>query len=358
MKTFKVAFDHDWPLHRYMQQVKLHLSMNSVEVIRPKSRIEWFSIEAFHMHAPHYHWLGWRLSSYRASVLLVRFIMKLLVLKGFGKRLIWTAHDLFDHGDSEGERNPQLFNVGIYLISLLSDAIVCHCEAAKKELCEKFRVSPHKVQVTPHPNFIDMYPSQTTREQARKKLGLSEDHRVFLVLGYIRGNKGILNLIRAFRNLNDNNALLLIAGQAQVPDTCKAILQESEQDSRIHTHFHYIADDEVQFFMAAADYAVFPYERITTSGTLILAMGFRKACIASDVCCLGELVSEKGGFKFNTSDSQELLSVLKEASASSPEAIESMGKWNLNLVSDWSWSNLAQLYRELYQGASSKNTLK
>ena len=345
MKKFNIAFDRDWPLHIYIQQLKVHLDTVSVEVISPKSLSDWLKIKAFHMHSP-YGWI--RENKVKSSINLVHFMLKLFVLKCLRKRLIWTDHDLFD--------NSLLGKLCIQLLVILSDAIICHCEASKQELCEKFRVSDHKIYVIPHPNFIELYPNQITPEEGRKKFGLHENQRVFLFLGNVRRDKGILNLVRTFHKLNNPHALLLIAGQAETPNLGEQIQHEIELDHRIQAHLRYIPDDEVQFFMSVADYAVFPYERITTSGALILAMGFEKACIVADICCLGELTSKNGGFKYNPVDSEGLLNALNEASSISDEVVESMGKWNFNLVSDWNWLNLAQFYQNLYYPEKGKNS--
>ncbi len=165
MNTFKVAFDWDWTSHFYIQQLKVHLGVIDVEVISPKSLDDWLNIKAFHMHLP-YGWL--RANTLKSSINLVRFMLRLLVLKCFRKRLIWTVHDLFDHGKGD----TPLVKLSIYLLAIISDTLVCHCEASKKELCKKFRASDHKIHVASHPNFIGVYPNQTTREEARNKFGL------------------------------------------------------------------------------------------------------------------------------------------------------------------------------------------
>ena len=60
---------------------------------------------------------------------------------------------------------------------------------------------------------VGSYPNVVSRAEACRRLGLPEDAFVYLLFGALRPYKGLEELIAAFRQLADPDAVLLAAGQ-------------------------------------------------------------------------------------------------------------------------------------------------
>jgi len=54
--------------------------------------------------------------------------------------------------------------------------------------------------------------------------------------------------------------------------------------------------------MNACDVVVFPYQEILTSGAVILAMSFGRACVAPRLGCIQDVLDDKGAFIYEPSN--------------------------------------------------------
>jgi hypothetical protein len=145
------------------------------------------------------------------------------------------------------------------------------------EVQGSFDIPPHKVRVSRHGHYIGAYPDFVSREAARDALGLAEGDDVILFTGQIRPYKGAEALIGVVRRLlaERPRAVLLLAGVMQFDLLAEVTpaLTEAER-ARIRTTDRFLDDMEMQLFFRAADVAVYPYQKILTSGSLMLALSF------------------------------------------------------------------------------------
>ena len=111
------------------------------------------------------------------------------------------------------------------------------------------------------------------KPEARRRLGLADHKRVILFFGYWRRNKGPIDLLDAFLNLPENNAVLVFAGAAGKIGSL--IKDRVSTRADILTIGEEINDNDVQLYMNAADVVALPYHAsVATSGVLLLAMSF------------------------------------------------------------------------------------
>lgn len=100
---------------------------------------------------------------------------------------------------------------------------------------------------------------------------------MILFSGQVRAYKGIETLVAVFRRLlaERPTAVLLIVGEVKfdVEDALDTALTAQER-ARIRMTNRFVDDMEMQVFMRAADFAVYPYHKILTSGSLLLALSF------------------------------------------------------------------------------------
>jgi len=240
----------------------------------------------------------------------LRFARNLIIARVLGYRTVFTLHNL-------KPTNPLKPNwvdfVGHWAAANLTNSVIVHCENARRALAARYgrRRNVHTVF---HPNYIGAYPNVTTREEARARLNLDFNQLVFAFLGGVRPNKGIERLVSSFRQITGDNYRLLIAGDPGLSsDYGERIRQLASEDDRIRTYLQYVADDEIQVYLNAADAVVLPFRSIQTSGSAILAMSFGKPVIAPILGCLPELIDSQAGILYEPRDEASLTAALESA---------------------------------------------
>lgn len=234
----------------------------------------------------HLHWLNKIFngagSDGSATKAADEFIGKLCKLKGFGARIVWTLHNVYSHDLPFHDQENALSRV----ICGLADVLHVHSAASVPEIEQHFTLPREKVAISRHGSYCGFYPDFVTPETARKMLGLHAKDEVILFLGLIRPYKGVAQLIEAFRRILPDrpDALLLLAGRMDDDSfiDCTSPLGESER-ARIRLVDRFVDDLEMQLFFKSADMAVFPYRKILTSSSLLLALSFGVPVVIPDV---------------------------------------------------------------------------
>lgn len=233
----------------------------------------------------HLHWLNKLLegasSESEAAERARSFLTKLDLFHAAGGRFVWTIHNIVSHDFAYPQVEIDLAN------GLLerADAVHLHSEASVPEIEAHYALPASKLKIARHGAYVGAYPDFVTRQQARTALGIDEEDKVILFLGQIRPYKGVNTLLTAFRALlvECPQARLVLAGHGAVEDILKtAALTQAEQE-RISIFNRFIPDMELQLFFRAADCAVFPYRKILTSGSLLLAMSFGVPVLVPEV---------------------------------------------------------------------------
>ena len=164
----------------------------------------------------------------------------------------------------------------------------------------------------------------------------------------IRPYKGLEDLIAAFQSISNPGVRLLIAGEPLTPKYGRKLASTVAEDHRIQLIPRFISSDEIQLFMNACDAVVFPYRKIFTSGAVLLAMSFGKACIATNTGSLGEILGQAGSIFCSPHDPDSLRTALLEAIEAKSE-LGNMGRRNYAQAKQWSWEAMAQRTAELYR---------
>ncbi|MCB0660039.1 MAG: glycosyltransferase [Saprospiraceae bacterium] len=169
---------------------------------------------------------------------------------------------------------------------------------------DRFVVMSHKVKtdlmsfgvkeilVKEHPLY-DNFGQAEDASEARRKLSLPEDVKIFLFFGFIRHYKGLDLLIDALQYLEEWNGkyALVIAGEFYAgEDDIKTKIQNSPVRDHIILHTHFIKDEDVKWYFSAADWVIQPYRHATQSGVTPLAYHFEKPMIVTNVGNLPSMV--------------------------------------------------------------------
>lgn len=299
----------------------------------------------------HLHWTHPYLGGERepGRIAAGSFVGQLRLLRGMGVRIVWTVHNLAGHDGPRATREMQVHR----RIVDSSHAVICHCEAAADAVTESYGLSAsarRKLHVIPHGSYIGGYPDSIGRDDARARLGLPKDARVFLFTGSLRGYKGLDDLVSAFRSLPDADARLLIAGAAGRDWSIVSELQAAAaSDPRITIHASFVEPDELQVFLNAADAVVLPFRDILTSGSAILAMGFGKPVIAPRLGCLPETIPVDAGILYDPAAPVALAEALRDALRAD---LATMGACARTRAAQLDWSRIAAATSELYRGTA------
>ena len=79
----------------------------------------------------------------------------------------------------------------------------------------------------------------------------------------------------------------MIAGKSKDHELTEFIQAKADSNPAIQFIPGFIEDDDVQMYMNAADVVTFPYKNILTSGAVMLAISFGRACLAPQKDCIG-----------------------------------------------------------------------
>lgn len=272
--------------------------------------------------------------------------LQFAVLRMQGRRIAWTVHNL----ESHEKRNRLRERLVSLLIGHMAHGVIVHGESAKGLVSRRFGIPARKITVIPHGNYIGWYPNSVGRSEARRRLELGETERVLLFLGNIRPYKGVTELIQVFRRVAAPNSVLVLAGRPLNDDVQNEVQRLAGDDGRVRYFPGFVDDSEVQAYMNAADAVVFPYREVLTSGAVVLAMSFAKACIAPRLGCIPDVLDARGAFLYDADSPEGLSSAVREALDAGERLVE-MGRHNREKAEEWSWDRIAAATMEVYRPA-------
>ena len=220
----------------------------------------------FHLHwAYGFTFPGENKISLTLSTLYYYFM--LLVVKFCGYKVVWTVHNLLPHKRLFlDDRKARIF------LSKIVDTKIVHSEVTIAEMSDMGMDTTSTVTI-PHGNYIGSYKNKISQTESRKKLGIDDKDFVFLFFGNGKKYKGVEKLVEEFKKINIPNSKLVVAGKLE---SSSLFINEVKN---VVFFDKYIPNDEVQLFFNASNLAVYPFSKVTTSGSVLLSLSFGKAII-------------------------------------------------------------------------------
>ena len=262
--------------------------------------------------------------------------------RSLGYKVVWTVHNLYPHDRAHFD----LHRLARPAIARLATALIVHCRNARS-LVKKHIHREEGVFVVPHGHFIDAYPNTISREEARRRLGFSDRHFVYLFFGNIKRYKGIERLLEIFAAMPDQDLALLLAVKTFDDYSAEVAEKAKGADPRVHVHpSKFFANEEFQVYLNAADVAVLPFLDVLTSGSAITAMGFGRPVIAPSIGCLPELVDDGTGLIYDPARPDALAGAMHDIRK---RDLQSMGRAAYRRVEALSWDSIAPLTLEAYR---------
>ncbi|RZU64344.1 glycosyltransferase involved in cell wall biosynthesis [Microterricola gilva] len=197
-----------------------------------------------------------------------------------GGHLVWTIHNVLPH-------EIRYLLPEIHLLSELArraSRIVIMNPATVAEISAVVDIDPATVVLIDHPSYLGHYPNEQNRTGARARFGFDEDDIVVLSLGAIRPYKNIERLAAAVgRAQRDEPRLRLLVGGELGPGADRSALEAALDAVGARYSLDYVSDAEIQHWMNAADFAVFPYTHLLNTGALMLAATFGIPAVVTSV---------------------------------------------------------------------------
>lgn len=353
-ETLRVLMMPDYRIDNpYQTLLAQRLQSQGVEVLFPVGYRRVFPVfRAIKTHANkidvlHLHWLSPYIkgeNKLTKSIYAIKFLLDILLTKCKGVKLVWTVHNYTSH-------NSQ-FSVLEYwtqwILLKLADRIIFHNDSALKDFSQTYQVDKFKTEVIPHGHYREVYNSPIDKLEARKALGLPLSGRIYLNLGMLRPYKGIESLLQIWREHGKflEESTLLIAGKVLDQVYGQKLANQASQTEGVILHTDFIEDERIHLFFSAADVVVLPFERILTSGSLILSMSYGKPIIAPRTGGIEETLGAADWLLYQPEDDQGLLHALKESTQIDLSALSQLVKQECDRLD---WDSIGQLTKKTYQ---------
>ena len=328
-------------LARAMREVDVELEAGHPETLTK----EWLhenqgQIDVLHLNWPNYMYEAPDMEGQVARC--AEVIDNLALARLLGYRIVWTVHNLYPHES----KSRELDHLAQVAITHLANAVIVHCDHAR-QLVRKHFHRTEGVIVVPHGNFMYPYPNDIGREEARRQMGLNDDHFVFFYFGNVRRYKGIERLLEVFQSLPGEHLRLLLGAKfyTEYGEELVASVPESEHRVIMRPSRHF-ANEEFQYLFNAGDVGIFPFLEVLTSGSVITAFSFGLPVIVPSVGCLTELVPPQAGIVYDPEDDEGLR---RSMLAIQERDIASMRAAALERALDLDWGQIAKRTRRVYE---------
>jgi glycosyltransferase involved in cell wall biosynthesis len=202
--------------------------------------------------------------------------------------------------------------------------------------------------LVPHPLY-DNFGEIVSKSEARTRLKINENEKLVLFFGFIRKYKGLDLLFEAMADERIRKAgiKLLVAGEYYEDEkNYKEQIEKLGINDQLILKTDFIPDNEVKYYLCAADAVIQPYRNATQSGVTPLAYHFEKPMVVTNVGGLPHLVPhEKVGLVVEPNAKDIAESILKFYELGEQYFIPHLR----NEKQKYSWSNLVKAIQNLAQ---------
>ena len=276
---------------------RIHLVKNLISVCRLYKLMRKEKYDIVHVHTPIAALLG-RVASKLAGV----------------KNIVYTAHGFYFHDEMSKRQYNFFFNIEKYAAKWMTDWLLLQSKE-DYELALNFSFkSPHRIIHLS--NGVDIWEkfnpkriNPTEIERLKIEMNLNEEGFVFSFVGRLVKEKGIFELINAFKNVVmkfPHCNLIIIGGLSESERDQDSYLKLLEEIS--HPNIHYLGfRKDIPILMAVSDTFILPSHREGLPRSIIEAMAMGKPIIATDIRgCREEVFSGENGTLFKKGNVDEL----------------------------------------------------
>ena len=269
------------------------------------------------------------------------------------RRSVLTIHDLSTllYPETHRTRAVRRARLRLPMAAKMATAIITPTEAVKREVCERLKTKPEKVQViheAPRRTFTPM-----SREQSaaiRRRLGVKGEFLLFV--GTLEPRKNLLTLLHAFAQLLERTSLrpqLVIAGGEGWMMEETLSLTNTIKD-RVHLT-GYLHDDELRALYSSCRAFIYPslYEGFGLPPLEAMACG--APVIASRIAALQETLTD-AAILVEPLDVQTLSRTMAEI-LKDEKRRAAMREAGIKRAAQFSWDRAAQATHDVYKALMS-----
>lgn len=317
-KKIRVAFFPYGQLQEnpYQDLIIKGLKACNVEVIKipgrkifPLLQIWKAKPDVLHIFWPHDLYIG--KNKITALIKQISLLITLPMLKT--TKSVYSADNLISH--EIGKISVKAEKLWISRILGKCVGIVFMSNAAQESYIKFYDRLPSNQVIIPHVNFKSVYINNLDRSTCRTKLDIKTD-KVFCVIGRIHPYKGIVEVINAFKSLQNNQVTLLICGKCSSEAYMLELINACGNLYQTHIKIinQYIPNDLMQVYINAADYLILNYaDKPINPGTAILALTFNKPVIAKADNVIQEVLGFDANFYFTEQDTLSIKDAMQRA---------------------------------------------
>lgn len=246
------------------------------------------------------------------------------------------------------------------LIAFCATRVIPEGEGVRRDL-RRFAITKKPLNVIGHGNIAgvdtthfnpDDKEVKRTSGRLAAELGLRDGDRLFCFAGRLNRDKGLKELVEAFRAL-PTNARLLIVGEADQTAPVDEATLKALKHSRIH-ELGFLND--IRPALAISEIFVLPSYREGFPNVILQAGAMRLPVIATNVSGCNEFVTPgSNGWLVDPRDSGALSTAMLEALVLPPDQLNAMGDESRRRVKERHerldyWRSLGRYYEAAFQG--------
>lgn len=274
-------------------------------------------VTGLHLHWDEYLFPADRPNMVEASLAAIRAIRKR------GGRIAFTVHNSVPHDYLDDPEKIMHFRSWRHWLLGQSDVVHVHSRAARDLILSEYDISPERLHVVSHPSYAGVF-------TPLKRPDAPTDRRRFLAFGRVRLNKGVPNLVEAFKDLAvpGRDIELHVAGLgADIFDGAEL------GGNRLILSPDFVTNADIPSLFANAEFCVFGFDSALTSGSLMLALTLGKPVIIPKFASLMEIF--EGGtapLSYTPGDMENLRYVLARAAAMEEGEIAELAEQSLRIA--------------------------
>ena len=272
--------------------------------------------------------------------------------------IVITRHVLLPHDALHDPAWERLYE----LVYRYCDGVAHFANASIDEFRERYatttfvRGEPVHAAI-PHHNYSSL-PNTVSREEARRRLGVSNGAKVMLVFGAIRNDAERQLILDTFHSLKIPRKLLLVSRWRETLKPIRWIRLKywlrdlirlgHRLNPLYHFHYGFVEEADTQLYLNAADVLFIPRFHVLNSGNVTLGMTFGRVVVGPDSWDVGELLRETGNPVFDPDRPETAINAMEEGFRLAEEGRIPAANRERALA-EWTPEKCAEKYVALYE---------
>ncbi len=268
------------------------------------------------------------------------FVLGNLIRWGLRRPLLFLCHNVLPH-------EPRFWDRWLAkLVLSRGTGFIVQSQEERDRLMDL--LSKANVSVVPHPVYDMFTSSEISKAEARALLKIPSTAPLLLFFGIIREYKGLMDLLEAMPEIRRRTpeTRLVVAGEFW--DSKISYFERVESlglGESVRFDDRYIPNEEVPLYFRAADLVVAPHRRITGSGVVQMAVGFRRPLVTTLNWLSEEQQAPPSYLVVPPNNSQAIAGAVSDFFARSVDIREDQAAEDLRGV--FSWERLVNAFEEL-----------